>query len=109
MEHSIIAFLRWSEQKREFLLFGCNFTPVPREGYRFGVPKPGWYKEIFNTDSEWFGGSNYGNGLEWIQTDPIPFHGHPQSLCIKLPPLGVTVFKLQRETEPALSELPALP
>jgi 1,4-alpha-glucan branching enzyme len=97
VQNSIIAFLRWSAERREFLVFACNFTPVPRLGYRIGVPKPGLYREIFNTDSEIFGGSNACNGLEPIATDAVPFHGHGQSLAIKLPPLGIAVFKLFRE------------
>jgi 1,4-alpha-glucan branching enzyme len=94
VDHSIILFLRWSEGRRDFVVFACNFTPVPRSGYRIGVPKPGLYREVFNTDSEMFGGSNLCNGLEPIKADPVPFHGHAQSLAIALPPLGVAVFKL---------------
>jgi 1,4-alpha-glucan branching enzyme len=94
VDHSTILFLRWSEGRRDFLVFACNFTPVPRTGYRIGVPKPGFYREVFNTDSEMFGGSNLCNGLKPLQADPVPFHGHPQSLAITLPPLGVAVFKL---------------
>jgi 1,4-alpha-glucan branching enzyme len=94
VDHSIILFLRWSEGRRDFLVFACNFTPVPRTGYRVGVPKPGLYREVFNTDSEIFGGSNLCNGLDPLKTDPDPFHGHAQSLAVTLPPLGVAVFKL---------------
>ncbi len=95
VDHSIILFLRWSEGRKEFLVFACNFTPVPRAGYRVGVPKPGLYREVFNTDAEMFGGSNLGNGLGPLHTDPVAFHGHEQSLTITLPPLGVSVFKLE--------------
>jgi 1,4-alpha-glucan branching enzyme len=93
VDHSIILFLRWSEGRRDFLVFACNFTPVPRTGYRVGVPKPGFYREVFNTDSEMFGGSNVCNGLKPLEADPVPFHGHAHSLAITLPPLGVAVFK----------------
>jgi 1,4-alpha-glucan branching enzyme len=94
VDHSVILFLRWSEGRRDFIVFACNFTPVPRTKYRVGVPKPGLYREVFNTDSEMFGGSNLCNGLEPLKADAVPFHGHAQSLAITLPPLGVAVFKL---------------
>jgi 1,4-alpha-glucan branching enzyme len=97
IDNSIILFLRWSEGRKEFLVFACNFTPVPRAGYRVGVPKAGFYREVFNTDAEMFGGSNLGNGLYPIHTDAVAFHGHGQSLRITLPPLGVSIFKLVAE------------
>jgi 1,4-alpha-glucan branching enzyme len=74
-------------------VFCCNFTPVPRKGYRVGVPQAGGYREILNTDSEFFGGSNMGNG-GWVQTDNVPFHGHKASLSLILPPLAVVAFKI---------------
>ena len=60
--NSIISFLRRAEDPTDFILFCCNFTPVPRQGYEFGVPEEGFYQEILNTDSEYFGGTNMGNG-----------------------------------------------
>jgi 1,4-alpha-glucan branching enzyme len=91
-ESSIIAFLRRAEDPADFILFCCNFTPMPREAYDFGVPEPGLYEEILNTDSEFFGGSNIGNG-GLLSTNPIPKHNHPQSLSVTLPPLAVVAFK----------------
>ena len=93
MESSVIIFARYSEQRKEHLIFACNFTPVPRPGYRIGVPQAGFYKEVFNTDSEMFGGSNVCNGLDPIATQPLKFHSRNQSIQITLPPLGVAVFK----------------
>ena len=61
MDHSIIAFLRRSHDPKDALLFCCNFTPEPHHNYRFGVPASGYYREIFSSDSEMFGGSNLGN------------------------------------------------
>ena len=58
------------------MLFCCNFTPVPRQKYRFGVPEEGFYEEILNSDSELFGGSNMGNGGV-VSTQPVPSHGPP--------------------------------
>ena len=66
------------EDPKDFILFCCNFTPVPRQGYEFGVPEEGFYQEILNTDSELFGGSNMGNGgLRFVT--PVPMHNRPHS------------------------------
>jgi 1,4-alpha-glucan branching enzyme len=94
IEGSSILFIRYAEDKHDFLVFGCNFTPVVRKEYRVGVPKPGAYQEIFNTDAEMFGGSNVGNGAKWLVTEPVPFQHREQSILITLPPLAVVVFKL---------------
>ena len=77
-ENSIIAFLRRAEDPKDFILFCCNFTPVPRKGYEFGVPEEGFYQEILNTDSELFGGTNLGNG-GWSRRAPSPRHNRPHS------------------------------
>ena len=74
------------------MLFCCNFTPVPREKYRFGVPEEGFYEEILNSDSELFGGSNMGNG-GLVSTEPVPTHGRPFSVSVTLPPLAVVAFR----------------
>jgi 1,4-alpha-glucan branching enzyme len=106
VEHSIISFVRWSEGRKDFVIFVCNFTPVPRHGYRIGVPVAGQYREVFNTDAEMFGGSNVGNGGAWIATEKGVFHGHPQSIAVTLPPLAVAAFKC---VERAPVEEPAKP
>ncbi len=93
VEHSIITFARYSEGRKECLIFACNFTPVPRQGYRFGVPAMGQYDELLNTDADMFGGSNVGNGSQELWAERTPFHGYDQSLSVTLPPLGVVVFK----------------
>lgn len=92
VESSVISFLRWSEGRREFLVYACNFTPVPRSNYRIGVPFAGTYREVFNTDWQAFGGGGVGNGS--LTTEPGEFHGHPQSVGATLPPLGVVVLKI---------------
>src|SRR5579872_6152285 len=92
VENSVIAFLRRADDPADFLLFCCNFTPVPRYGYEFGVPEEGFYQEMLNTDSEHFGGSNIGNG-GLISSNPIPKHGRKQSIAITLPPSAVVVFR----------------
>jgi 1,4-alpha-glucan branching enzyme len=92
-ESSIITFIRFARNLEEFIVFACNFTPVPREGYRIGVPKAGLYRELFNTDSELFGGANLGNAGA-VMAEEIPFHGRPASLNVTIPPLAVVAFKL---------------
>jgi 1,4-alpha-glucan branching enzyme len=91
-EASVIAFLRRAEDPSDFILFCCNFTPVPRQGYEFGVPEEGFYEEILNTDSELFGGSNMGNG-GCVSSRPIPKHNRPNSIAVTLPPLSVLAFR----------------
>ncbi len=91
-EHSIIAFLRRAEDPKDFLLFCCNFTPVPRQGYDFGVPEPGFYEEILNTDSAYFGGTNVGNGGA-VSSRAIPKHNREHSISVTLPPLAVVAFR----------------
>ncbi len=72
-----------SEDPNDFVVVACNFTPVVRQGYRLGVPKAGYYQEIFNSDSSFYAGSNVGNypgcNAEWIG-----HHGRPASMLINL-------------------------
>jgi 1,4-alpha-glucan branching enzyme len=92
VENSIIAFIRRAEDPADSLIFCCNFTPVPRQGYEFGVPEEGFYEEVLNTDSEMFGGSNMGNG-GLVSSRPVPKHNRPNSIAVTLPPLAVVVFR----------------
>ncbi|MEO0538247.1 MAG: 1,4-alpha-glucan branching enzyme [Cyanobacteria bacterium P01_A01_bin.123] len=93
--HSVASFLRWDKDSEDFIVTVCNFTPQPHSHYRVGVPKPGFYKEMFNSDAREFGGSNMGNlGGKW--TDDWSFHNRPYSLDLTLPPLATVVFKLDR-------------
>jgi 1,4-alpha-glucan branching enzyme len=91
-DNSVISFIRRAEDPKDWLLFCCNFTPTPQQGYRFGVPEEGFYREILNTDSELYGGSNMGNGAG-VASGPIPMHGRKQSIAITLPPVAVVVFR----------------
>ena len=91
-ENSIISFARHSEEPRETVLFCCNFTPMPRFAYEFGVPEEGFYEEILNTDSEIYGGSNLGNG-GLVSSRPLPRHNRAQSISVTLPPLAVVAFR----------------
>ncbi|MDR3554587.1 MAG: 1,4-alpha-glucan branching protein GlgB [Syntrophobacteraceae bacterium] len=89
---SIIAFLRKSSTGDGLILAAANFTPVPRVGYRFGVPAPGRWREILNSDAKMYGGSGYGN-FGGLDAAPVPSHGHNFSVTLTLPPLGIVFFK----------------
>jgi 1,4-alpha-glucan branching enzyme len=89
-EQSVLAFLRRGADPESIVVVISNFTPVPRHGYRIGVPLPGWYRERLNSDAEIYGGANIGNG-GGVTADDFSSHGRPYSLVLTLPPLG-TVF-----------------
>jgi 1,4-alpha-glucan branching enzyme len=93
--NSILAFLRRGSSPDDLLLVCCNFTPVPRHGYRVGVPVGGMWDEVFNGDSSWYGGSNVGNAGS-LAAQPGHHHGHVQSLSLSLPPLATIVLKPRR-------------
>jgi 1,4-alpha-glucan branching enzyme len=88
--NSVLSFLRRGAGTT--LAVVCNFTPVPRHNYRVGVPDPGYYREIFNSDAEMFGGSNVGNS-GGMMSEPIGYNNHYHSLSITLPPLAVAIFE----------------
>lgn len=90
-EASVISYIRRGAEPDDFVVVVCNFTPVPRPDYRIGVPKSGRYYEAFNSDSQFYGGSNVGNpGM--LETTGTPMHGQPDSLTVTLPPLGAFVL-----------------
>jgi 1,4-alpha-glucan branching enzyme len=91
-ENSVASFLRRAKDPREFTVMVVNFTPVVRQGYVVGVPEPGTYVEVLNSDGDVYGGSNVGNGGT-AHADPSPAHGHPYSLRLTLPPLAFLLFK----------------
>jgi 1,4-alpha-glucan branching enzyme len=89
---SVVAYLRHGREPDRFVVVVANFTPVVRNFYRVGVPAGGRYRELLSTDSAHYGGSNVGNlGGAWA--DPVPMHGHGQSLVLTLPPLAVVVLE----------------
>jgi 1,4-alpha-glucan branching enzyme len=92
---SILSFIRRAKAPQEFVVLVANFTPVPHERYRVGVPEPGYYRELLNTDAQCYGGSDFGNG-GGVLAEPVPWMGRPYSLPLRVPPLGVLYFKLQR-------------
>ncbi len=87
-ENSIIVFLRKNKSIGRRVLVACNLTPIVRYGYRVGVPVSGYWREALNSDSDAYGGANVGNS-GGLDTEPVPSHGHMQSLSLTLPPLGV--------------------
>ena len=91
VDGSTISFIRRPRGGHPFLLFVCNFTPVPRWNFRVGVPDPGYYREVFNSDAEMFGGGNLGNA-GGVMSEPIGYNNHYHSLSITLPPLAVAIF-----------------
>lgn len=91
LDQSVFAFIRRAEDG-EFVVAVCNFTPVPRAGYRVGVPGPGNYRELINTDDTVYGGSGVGNGV--LASEPVPVHGQAQSIVMSVPPLGTVMWVL---------------
>jgi 1,4-alpha-glucan branching enzyme len=88
---SVLAYLRRGRDLHRFAVVVCNFTPVPRQNYRIGVPQAGRYRERINTDGTEYGGSGIGNAGE-VHAEPHPMHGHHHSIRLNLPPLGVLIF-----------------
>jgi 1,4-alpha-glucan branching enzyme len=93
-QNSVYAFLRHGEGApgASTVLCVCNFTPVPRSGYRVGVPFNGVWRECLNTDAEYYGGANLGNAGA-VQSDAIPAHGQPASVVLSLPPLSTLILR----------------
>ncbi|MBZ5529201.1 MAG: 1,4-alpha-glucan branching protein GlgB [Acidobacteriia bacterium] len=93
-DHSLLSFLRRGRDPRDLFLVILNCTPVIRRHYRIGVPHAGYYRELLNTDSSFFGGSDVGNsgGLHSV---PVPWMNQPFSLELTFPPLAAVFFKWQ--------------
>lgn len=101
--NSVLAFLR--TDGNEALIFVFNFTPVVRHAYRIGVPEPGVYQELLNTDSRYYGGSNVGNQGR-VRAQPRPWMGQTASLELTLPPLGALVLECcEKAPKPAGTRL----
>ncbi|HKP98419.1 MAG TPA: 1,4-alpha-glucan branching protein GlgB, partial [Fibrobacteria bacterium] len=103
-DNNIVSFLRKGEPRegggpQELLLCLFNFSPVPRHEYRLGVPLEGFYVEVFNSDSQVYGGGNLGN-MGGKRTSPVPMHNLPHSLELTAPPLAACFFKLQPDAPP---------
>jgi 1,4-alpha-glucan branching enzyme len=90
-EQSVFAYLRLGGEDTAPVLVVCNFTPVPRYGYRLGVPQGGAWREVLNTDASVYGGSNIGNGGS-VVAEMVPSHDLPASLHLTLPPLATIIL-----------------
>jgi 1,4-alpha-glucan branching enzyme len=93
-EQSVFSFIRKSDDSQFVVL--VNFTPMVRYGYRVGLPHGGAWREILNSDSEYYGGSNTGNGLAPLYAEEIPWMDRPCSLALTLPPLAAIILRPER-------------
>ena len=84
----MLSYLRKNGDEHAVVVL--NFTPVPRLGYRVGVPQAGRYREIFSSDSQYYGGSNVGNDV--VSTEPTPWMQQPHSIVLTVPPLAGVVL-----------------
>ena len=87
-QSSVLAFLRKGDTDKDVVLVICNFTPIPRDNYRIGVPRGGCWIERLNSDAHDYGGSGAGN-FGRVEASPLPSHGRYYSLTLRLPPLSV--------------------
>ncbi|WP_190808329.1 1,4-alpha-glucan branching protein GlgB [Flagellimonas sp. S3867] len=90
-ENSVISFLRKGKDSKDDIVVACNFTPVPRENYRVGVPKTNQMKLLFNSDDKKYAGS--GLGKKTIKPSKTKWNGFDQSVLMTLPPLGVVIYR----------------
>jgi 1,4-alpha-glucan branching enzyme len=84
---SVLTFLRKGPTEEDFILVGCNFTPIPRPNYLVGVPRGGTWREVLNSDATLYGGSGWGN-LGELDSLPLSVHGRARALNLTLPPLS---------------------
>ncbi|MEX0716896.1 MAG: 1,4-alpha-glucan branching protein GlgB [Planctomycetaceae bacterium] len=93
-QNSVFAFQRTPLHGGKPIVAVCNFTPVPRQGYRVGVSQPGFYVEILNSDAKIYGGGDVGNG-GGLYSEPVPIHGRAHSVNLTVPPLGIVLLELR--------------
>src|SRR5262249_233530 len=91
-EQSMLSFMRKSKDEEQIIVAVFNFTPVARHNYRVGVPREGYWREILNSDSQVYGGQDFGN-LGGTEAERIPTHGREYSLNLIVPPLGALFFR----------------
>ncbi len=93
-QQSVLAWQRRDMASNRLMLVVCNFTPVPRQGYRLGVPvSSGHFAEVLNTDAAVYGGSNAGNLGARLRVEPIAAQGRTHSICLHLPPLAAVFLE----------------
>ncbi len=86
--NNVVAFARVGRGDTRPVVCVCNFAPVPRHGYRVGMPRAGSWRELLNTDSSYYGGSDVGSGGT-VEAEGVSWHDQPFSAEVTLPPLGV--------------------
>jgi 1,4-alpha-glucan branching enzyme len=92
-ENSVVSLMRTARDQHDFVVMVFNFTPVPRYDYRIGVPAPGLYRELMNSDAAVYGGTDVGNS-GGVSSEPIQAHGFAHSLRLTIPPLGCLLLKI---------------
>ncbi|MGD9023146.1 MAG: 1,4-alpha-glucan branching protein GlgB [Deltaproteobacteria bacterium] len=92
---STVSLMRKGHASEDMVIIACNFTPVPRLNYRVGAPRGGFWREILNSDAEYYSGSGLGN-RGGVEAEPMRHHGRPYTLTVSLPPLGAVFFKSQQ-------------
>ena len=93
---SVISFIRKGKTTGDFIVTVCNFTPTVHSGYKIGVPRGGYWKEVLNSDATEYGGSGKGNPKS-LRTMKATQHGRPYSIEITLPPLAIVCFRNRRK------------
>jgi 1,4-alpha-glucan branching enzyme len=93
---SVISYLRTNESEQTFFAVVGHFTPVMRGNFRIGVPRAGWWKEVLNTNSEYYGGSGAGNEGGRL-AEEVPCNGFTHSINLTIPPLTTLIFKWSAE------------
>ena len=104
---SVLSYIRKDRSGEEILVAAFNFTPIPRSGYRIGVPRSGYYREVLNSDAQIYGGSNLGN-QGGVQSEPVSWMGRPHSVPVALPPLGAIVLVHERAAVEDAEQAPVL-
>ena len=94
-ENSVLSFMRQNKELTSRVLVILNLTPVPRTGYRVGLPEGGFWREVLNSDSEMYGGGNMGN-FGGVHAQEQRMHNQPFSASFSLPPLSIVAFKAER-------------
>ncbi len=103
-DNSVVSFMRRSKDPADTLIFVCNFTPVPRHGYRVGVPVAGEYYELINSDANRYGGSGLEN-LQPMPSGPVFWQSCPHSILLTLPPLSTIILKRRPSVQEEKEEL----
>ena len=98
--NTVVAFFRKTKDEKERILVVANLTPTPQSEYRVGVPSAGFYREILNTDIEWYGGAGAGN-VGGVKSSKDASHGFAHSVSLHLPALSVVMLKLDDSAQPA--------